>query len=553
LLRREPKCEISEAGQEGGGPWGNHGFPHDARHTLGVLAARTAAPASPFRARIAALSLATRAIAASLVLAALVAAVFAVLVLASSSLRSATRREARAKDVTAETLALEKLVLDIETGVRGFVLTDNERFLDSYHRARRNLGGQLTTVERLVTASPDQRRRARALGEQIHAYIEDYAAPLIQIARENPPAARAPLAFVEGKRRLDELRRRFGRFLSEEDAEATASASSADRRSNRALGLGIGGLVLSTGLIVGFGLYLARSIRRPLDNVAEGAGRLAAGDLSLRLDEEGPGEIGALTRSFNTMAEALQKNRSELEAQNRKLRESERLKSELVSIVSHELRTPLTSVLGFTSMLVKRDLDEASRRQYLEIVDSQTRRLSALVDRFLDLQRIEEGRLDLTAERVDLGGILREQGTLYVGPSERHRLRVRLEDEPLEVVGDPERLSQVVGNLLSNAVKYSPDGGEVEIDAARHDGVVRVHVRDAGIGIPESHRAKIFTKFHRGDAGATGISGTGLGLAITRDVVEAHGGRIGFVSSPGRGSTFWFELPAANGEAPGRE
>jgi signal transduction histidine kinase len=485
--------------------------------------------------------------AASLVLAALVAAVFAVLVLASSNLRSAASREARSKDVTVQTLALEKLVLDVETAVRGFVLTDNERFLEPYRAAKKSLPGQIARVRKLAASSREQTLRAQALEAQILAYLSDYAEPLIRIARENPPAARAPLAFVEGRRRIDEIRRRFSTFLDAEDTQAAESAETASRRSDRAIALGVGGLVLSTLLIIGFGLYLARSIRRPLDRVAAGAGRLAAGELSVRLDETGPGELGELERSFNTMAHGLELSRSELEAQNAKLRESERLKSELVSIVSHELRTPLTSVLGFTSMLVQRDLDEESRRQYLEIVDSQTRRLSALVDRFLDLQRIEEGRLDLASIRVDLGKILREQGLLYVGPSEQHRLTVQLEDEPLEVEGDPERLTQVVGNLLSNAVKYSPDGGDVEVHGARHDGVVHVRVRDRGIGIPESHRAKIFTKFHRGDAGATGISGTGLGLAVSRDVVEAHGGSIGFVSSPGRGSTFWFELPAVEG------
>ena len=485
----------------------------------------------------------------SLVLAALVAGVFAVLVLASSNLRSATRREARSKDVTVQTLTLENLVLDVETGVRGFVLTEDDRFLEPYRHARRALPDQIRRVRKLVASSPDQARRARALEAQIVSYIVDYAKPLIKIARENPPAARAPLAFVEDKRRLDDITHRFAAFLTAEDAEASASALAASRRSDRAIALGIGGLVLSTVLILGLGFYLARSIRRPLDRVAEGAGRLAAGELAVRLDETGPGELGGLERSFNVMAEGLERSRRELEEQNAKLRESERLKSELVSIVSHELRTPLTSVLGFTTMLVQRDLDEESRRQYLEIVDSQTRRLSALVDRFLDIQRIEEGRLELASDRIDLGAILREQGLLYVGPSEHHKLSVHLEREPLEVLGDLERLTQVVGNLLSNAVKYSPEGGEVEIHGARHDSLVRVRVRDRGIGIPESHRAKIFTKFHRGDAGATGISGTGLGLAVSRDVVEAHGGSIGFVSSPGRGSTFWFELPAAHGQS----
>jgi signal transduction histidine kinase len=496
------------------------------------------------------MSLATRAMAASFVLAALVALVFAVLVLASSNLRSATKREARSKDVTAATLQLEKLVLDVETALRGFVITGKDRFLQPYLEARQRLPGSFATLDRLSADSLAQHRRANALEARIRAYITDYVVPLIAIARQNPPAARAPLAFIEGRRRLDAIRAGFTAFLRAEDREASRSAATASRRSRQAIALGIGGLVLSTFLIVGVGLYLARSIRRPLQRVAAGASRLAGGELSLRLDESGPGEIGELTRTFNVMAAALERNRRELEAQNAELRESERLKSELVSIVSHELRTPLTSVLGFTSMLVKRDLDEDSRRQYLEIVDSQTRRLSTLVDRFLDLRRIEEGKLELASERVDLRPLIHEQGLLYVGASEPHRLVEHLPgDGSLTVTGDPERLAQVIGNLLSNAVKYSPGGGTVEVDAERQADVVRVHVRDEGIGIPEAHRPKIFTKFYRGDAGETGISGTGLGLAVTRDVVEAHGGRIGFVSSPGKGSTFWFELPAGDDSA----
>jgi signal transduction histidine kinase len=294
---------------------------------------------------------------------------------------------------------------------------------------------------------------------------------------------------------------------------------------------------------------LARSIGRPVRAVAEGAGRVAGGEYSLRLPEEGPGEVGELTHAFNEMAERLEASHDELEQQNEELRESERMKTELVSIVSHELRTPLASVLGFTALLLKREFDPPTRRHYLGIVDAQARRLAALLEDFLDVQRIEHEGVDLAAEKVDLADLLHEQAQLYAAQSPKHRLEVDVQEEPLTVRGDPGRLAQVVGNLLSNAIKYSPDGGKVEVRALRSGEGVRVAVIDEGLGIPEDQQDRIFTKFFRGDASATGITGTGLGLAVSREIVEAHGGRIGFDSDPGEGTTFWLELPGPNGEA----
>jgi signal transduction histidine kinase len=219
------------------------------------------------------------------------------------------------------------------------------------------------------------------------------------------------------------------------------------------------------------------------------------------------------------------------------------MKTELVNIVSHELRTPLASVLGFTALLLKRDFDPPLRRHYLGIVDAQARRLAALLEDFLDVQRIEHSGLELATEKVDLAALLDQQAELYAAQSPKHTVDVELEQRPLLVRGDPDRLAQVVGNLLSNAIKYSPEGGTVELAAERQGSDVRIVVRDEGLGIPEDQQERIFTKFFRGDAGATGITGTGLGLAVSREIVEAHGGSIGFDSDPTTGSTFWVELP----------
>jgi signal transduction histidine kinase len=394
---------------------------------------------------------------------------------------------------------------------------------------------------------PVQRRRAQEVEERIREYVE-FAAPLVALVKETPEIGKDPLVAEEGKRLTDAIQNVFNRFLTAEDALAADAGRDAERRSNLAVIVGAIGIGASAALIILFGVFLARSIGRPVRAVASGASRLAAGEWSLRLPLQGPGEIGELTQAFNEMAERIEQNHAELEAQNTELRESERMKTELVSIVSHELRTPLASVLGFTALLLKREFDPPIRRHYLGIVDAQARRLAALLEDFLDVQRIEHEGLELATERVDLAALLDEQAELYAEQSPKHTVEVALEERPLPVRGDPDRLAQVVGNLLSNAIKYSPEGGTVRLAAERSGAGVRVIVRDEGLGIPEDQQERIFTKFFRGDAGATGITGTGLGLAVSREIVEAHGGSIGFDSDPATGSTFWVELPEEPGE-----
>jgi signal transduction histidine kinase len=492
------------------------------------------------------LPLAARTVFATALVGGLVASVFVVMLLAVSALRDAEQRVSRSRDVTVATLGVEKLVLDMQGAVRGFVAERNERFLGPLRAARRDLPQQLDELERSVGDSAEQRRLVRQLGREITDYDESYAVPVIQIARASPAAARSPVALGEDKFRIDSIRRRITTLLAAEDRLAAESAETADDRWTTALVLGIGGLIALAAAMLAFGIYLARSIARPVREVAGAATRLADGHLEQRLHEGGPGEVGELTRAFNAMAEKLEHNRDALQAQNEQLRESERMKSELVSIVSHELRTPLASVLGFTSLLLTRDFDDETHHRYLGIIDAQARRLGSLIDDFLDARRLEQGRLELGRDRVELGPLLREQAELFYGQSERHRLTVQLPSEPLAVRGDRDRLAQVIGNLLSNAIKYSPEGGVVALVGEDDDGIVRVAVRDQGVGIPDDQQSQIFTRFFRGDAAASGIGGTGLGLAVSREIVEAHGGRIGFTSAEREGSTFWLELPAAD-------
>ncbi len=227
-------------------------------------------------------------------------------------------------------------------------------------------------------------------------------------------------------------------------------------------------------------------------------------------------------------------------------RQVERMKTELVATVSHELRTPLASIVGFAELLSERDPEPEARKRYVRTIHNEARRLTDLINDFLDLQRMEEGRFRLSIEPFDLDELLREEVELFSGQSPAHALDLRVPDQPLRVAADRDRIAQVLANLLSNAIKYSPAGGPVSVVAAQADGAVRVAVTDSGVGIPAGQQERLFEKFFRVDSSDTReIGGTGLGLALCREIVEAHGGQIGFETMQGRGSTFSFSLPAA--------
>lgn len=228
--------------------------------------------------------------------------------------------------------------------------------------------------------------------------------------------------------------------------------------------------------------------------------------------------------------------------------EAERMKDELMATVSHELRTPLAAILGFTELLLVRDFSAEDRAAHTRTIHAQAKRLSMLIDDFLDLQRLEEGGLTLTPEPVDVRALLEEQVALYDAQSQEHDVELRCGRGPLVARGEAQSLARAVANLLSNAIKYSPDGGPVTVDAVRQNGEIAISVSDRGVGIPASARERVFERFFRVDSSATrSIGGTGLGLSLVREIVAAHGGRVSFESIEGEGTTFSVRLPAVDG------
>jgi PAS domain S-box-containing protein len=230
----------------------------------------------------------------------------------------------------------------------------------------------------------------------------------------------------------------------------------------------------------------------------------------------------------------------------------DRLKSEFVANVSHELRTPMTSIKGYVEIMLMGATGElnAQQKHFLQVVKGSTERLTILINDLLDLSRVETGRVTLAMQSLDLNTIARMVVDEMQARSEsENRPMTFTLDIPADlppVLGDAERVQQILANLVRNGYIYTPPGGEVQIHMKALDGEVQVDVVDNGIGILSENQHRIFERFYRGDDPLVLASaGTGLGLAMAKTLVEMHHGRIWFASAgvSGEGSVFSFTLP----------
>ena len=441
---------------------------------------------------------------ASGLLALVVAIAFAVLLSAVLDLRRLERAARKAEDVLVVANRLERIIVDAESGQRGYLLTGQEEFLQPWQAAQAAFPDAAATLKRLLTGNAEQTARAGRISQAMTSYLQDYSIPLVQAARRDLAAARSVAATEEGERRTDAMRAEFDSLVSAEKQLATARERSADTASTRAAIAAAGGLAGSVLLIAAFASYLSGAIARPVRRTATMAERLAGGDLSARVPENGVGEIGVLAASFNTMAVSLQNSRQELAASRARIVAAA---DEARRRIERDLHDGIQQRL--VSMLLEVRAGDATDQR-----DQLADGLASALDEVRELSRgIHPAILTEGGLRPALKALARRSAV------------------PVEASVDvPGRLPEtvevgayyVVSEALANATKHAR-ASVVTVDAHVSDGVLRVCVHDDGVGGAEP--------------------GTGSGLVGLTDRVQALGGTLTVASPAGEGTTLCADLP----------
>lgn len=519
----------------------------------------------------------------------------------------------------------ESLHLNIETGQRGYLLTEDRAFLEPYVAGKRNMSEHLRTLEEQLRDEPNMAGGIARLRHLTAAKLKFVDATIARTQAGNAAESRRMVTSGQGRLLMDAIRSEVKRLDQIERARFANITRSGNRARRRTEAITYGLLAAFSLLLLGVGSVTSKLMRERRAQVARAsslnARRFAilngAVDGLLVLDENGDiRELNAsIERLFGyreaeligrhntflmadppTMADSMAFLRSVgsagLSGAGRRIdftgrrkdgtifetdvaisqfysggeklyvasvrdvterKRIERMKTEFVATVSHELRTPLTSIGGSLGLLAAGAVGPLGEKaaRLVTIAHNNCQRLIRLINDMLDIEKIESGQMNFDLRRMPLGPLIERTVTANRAFAETHRVELSTEVPPwpISVMGDPDKLEQLLTNLVSNAIKHSPSGGRVEVRVRTKPGHACVEVLDRGSGVPADFRERIFGKFAMADSSdSRHKGGTGLGLAIAREIAVRHGGQVNFEDREGGGTVFFFDLPLADCE-----
>lgn len=313
-----------------------------------------------------------------------------------------------------------------------------------------------------------------------------------------------------------------------------------------------------TGIAILCAFLLIGNIVRPVKNIAHSAEKIAQGNFDHKILSKRNDEIGILAHSFNTMTEQLKtlieekdiRNR-ELEEANKELQTLDKSKDDFLSLVSHELRTPLSSILVYADILLDaKSPSEEMRTKYVGTILSESKRLTRLINDVLDLSKIEAGRMSFTIKVVHVRSLIGDFIEAFLPVFEKNNINFEYDRVPKDifVMGDRDKVIQVLTNIISNAVKYTPAGGTINISANMKKDTAIIAVKDTGKGIAHDDIPKVFDRFRQLENIDHHAEGSGLGMTISKVIIEKLGGKIWIESDINSGTTVFFTLPRAEGD-----
>lgn len=410
---------------------------------------------------------------------------------------------------------VEKSILDIETGERGYIITQNLVFLDPYNSGIAHIKDQLDLLRTSTADNPVQQLNVEKLTVLINQKIDFVSQTNALGTSGNMDAAAILVKSLEGKKTMDGIRQIISDIKDEENYLLTQRANLSQITAQNTTNTIIAGTAIAVTITIISTVAIFKKMKQ---------------------------------------RDEIEKTNIDLHLETEKLKERDNAKAELSAMVSHELKTPLVTISGYAEMLKDESVLGALSPEQIHAVDtisSQTVKLERLISDIMDAQKMDLKKMKFNMREFEIDELMNEQMQIHSKLMNEKNIRfTNTTREKLKITSDPDRLNQVFANLIKNAVDFVPSsGGTIEINASKKNGDVLFYVKDNGSGIPKEKQDSLFKKFYQIDTSLKrSHGGTGLGLVICKGITEALGGTIWLESEVGKGTTFLFRIPN-NGSA----